>query len=93
MFQTLKPLNFSDSSCLINLNFKWKPASSKTDFTVLENKVKKHNVFLAQPFGQRSNFLFNHFEFHKELTRKDDLLKNLKTQLMHDQNRNFITNS
>ena len=27
----------------------------------------------------------NHFEYHKELSRKDDLLANLKTQLMHDQ--------
>ena len=32
----------------------------------------------------RPTLLLNHFEYHKELTRKDDLINNLKTQLQHD---------
>lgn len=34
--------------------------------------------------GNKLNFLINHFEFHKELSRKDELLTNLKTQLMYN---------
>jgi hypothetical protein len=32
----------------------------------------------------RPRNLLNHFEFHKEISRKDDLIQNLKTQLHHD---------
>ena len=32
----------------------------------------------------RPRHLINHFEGHKELTRKDDLICNLKTQLQHE---------
>ena len=32
----------------------------------------------------RPRNLLNHLEFHKELSRKDDLIHNLKSQLHHD---------
>jgi hypothetical protein len=32
----------------------------------------------------RPKQLVNHFEGHKELTRKDDLLSNLRTQMQHE---------
>lgn len=28
--------------------------------------------------------MINHLEFHKEITRKNELLNNLKTQLLHN---------
>lgn len=32
----------------------------------------------------RPKHMVNHFEFHKELTRKDDLVSNLRTQLQYE---------
>lgn len=43
---------------------------------------KKINDFLID--NRVPKLMINHFEFHKEITRKDDLLCNLKTQLKHD---------
>ena len=39
--------------------------------------------------NKRPRLILNHFEGHKELTRKDDLLNNLKTQLNHEQENLF----
>ena len=42
------------------------------------------NLLVPTTIEIRPQMLLNHFEFHKELTRKDDLIHNLKTQLQHD---------
>lgn len=42
--------------------------------------------FLSNLFnkGNKLTFLINHLECHKEISRKNELLSNLKTQLMHN---------
>lgn len=45
---------------------------------------KLKNILTPSALEIRPRLLLNHFEFHKELTRKDDLIHNLKTQLQHD---------
>ena len=44
----------------------------------------KRNEFFGTNGTDKIQFIINHFEGHKELTRKDDLFTNLKTQLIHD---------
>lgn len=34
--------------------------------------------------GLRPRNIINHFEYHKELSRKDDLVSNLRTQLQYE---------
>ena len=46
--------------------FKWKPTSTKNSFSSLDEKKTL--------FGTRA---FNHFEFHNQISNKDNLLLNL----------------
>ena len=82
------------TQALVQLNFKWSPCSIKNDFEALSKQSKMPLRQIRRPLmdsnKKMNDYMFdsklpkmmiNHFEFHKEITRKDDLLCNLKTQL------------
>lgn len=84
--------NINRPSSPLQVHFKWTPVSIKSDFTKLQSNAGGQyfntygSVGAAPAQGQltatlRPRNLVNHFEFHKELTRKDDLVTNLRTQL------------
>jgi len=61
-----------EASSVSNFNgqphFKWTPVSVKSEF--------------LKP-GLEAKYLYNHFEHHKELTRKNDLFSNLQLHCIH----------
>ena len=59
-------------------------SSSRPTFVDMRITQKQKNSV-----NRRPRLILNHFEGHKELTRKDDLLNNLKTQLNHEQENLF----
>lgn len=64
------------------VNFKWTPCSIKSDFYKLSaanTHLLPNNQSQEALAGRRG--MINHLEGHRELTRKDDLIINLKTQL------------
>jgi len=65
----------------LQVNFKWSPVSIKSDFTRLSgaNLPQQQGLPPNPAAFSRPKSLINHFEFHKELSRKDDLVTNLKT--------------
>ena len=67
------------------VNFKWTPCSIKSDFYKLSaanTHLLPNNQSQEALAGRRG--MINHLEGHRELTRKDDLIINLKTQLQHE---------
>ena len=77
------------------VQFKWSPCSIKQDFMKLSvglnhglNSAQKIMNGINNGIGQgqlmKPLHLINHFEGHRELTRKDELFSNLKSQLQHE---------
>ena len=62
--------------------------SVKSDFYKLTAASQIFNPNLQNLSKNLSNVhpkhMVNHFEFHKELTRKDELVSNLRTQLQYE---------
>ena len=77
--QAYKPMQRPISPMMVH--FKWSPCSIKTDFYKLQALVPNQNDQFK--FIRPRNML-NHFEFHREISRKDELIHNLRTQLHHD---------
>ena len=48
------------------------------------NQVVETNTYQEQFASQRPKHMYNHCEGHRELTTKDALVLNLKSQLHHD---------
>ena len=77
----------------LSVNFKWTPCSIKSDFQKLSatNGIPPSNQSQSgaaqyanaplPPQNIRPRYMINHLEGHRELTRKDELVLNLKTQL------------
>ena len=64
-----------------NFNFKWSPISQGIKFELMSSITTTHNKQLV-----------NHFEYHRELSRKSNLFKNLQTfgEIHHENIFNFI---
>lgn len=68
----------------LQVHFKWTPVSIKSDFHKLPSGISSvgtNNTVFGQTLSPalRPRHVINHFEFHKELTRKDELVSNLRT--------------
>jgi hypothetical protein len=83
-------LNFKWSPCSIKADFDRLMCKSQIPSRAAKSTTNT-NETRGQKWPQlpiyldnRPKLLLNHLEYHKELTRKDDLINNLKTQLQHD---------